>query len=44
MSAAAKLVEQTGGVVAGVAVLVELTELEGRSRLGGYDVHALIQY
>ena len=44
MSAAAKLVEQTGGVVAGVAVLVELTELGGRSRLGGYDVHTLIQY
>ena len=44
MSAAAKLVELTGGVVTGVAVLVELTELGGRSRLGGYDVHALIQY
>ncbi len=44
MSAAAKLVEQTGGVVAGVAVLVELTDLHGRSRLEGYDVHALIQY
>ena len=44
MSAAAKLVEQTGGVVTGIAVLVELMELGGRSRLEGYDVHALIQY
>ena len=44
MSAAAKLVERTGGVVTGVAVVVELTELRGRSRLGGYDVHSLVQY
>ncbi len=44
MSAAAKLVERTGGVVTGVAVVVELTELNGRARLGGYDVHSLVQY
>ena len=44
MSAAAKLVERTGGVVTGVGVVVELTELKGRSRLDGYDVHSLVQY
>ena len=44
MSAAAKLVERTGGVVTGVAVVVELTELRGRERLGGYDVHSLVRY
>ncbi|MCH8206607.1 MAG: adenine phosphoribosyltransferase [Chloroflexi bacterium] len=44
MAAAAKLVEQAGGRVAGIAVLVELTDLDGRSRLEGYDVYSLIQF
>jgi adenine phosphoribosyltransferase len=39
-----ELVEQLGGVVAGVVFVIELTFLNGRDRLGGYDVHALIQY
>ncbi len=39
-----ELVEQLGGTVAGVVFLIELTFLNGRERLGGYDVHALIQY
>ncbi len=39
-----ELVEQLGGVVAGVVFVIELTSLHGRDRLDGYDVHSLIQY
>ena len=39
-----ELVEQLGGVVAGVVFVIELTFLSGRERLVGYDVHSLIQY
>ena len=39
-----ELVEELGGVVAGIAFLVELTLLHGRERLGGYDIQALISY
>jgi adenine phosphoribosyltransferase len=39
-----ELVEQLGGVVAGVVFVIELTFLGGRERLSGYDVHSLIQY
>lgn len=42
--AAIELVEQAGGVVAGVLVLLELLELEGRSKLTGYDVQAIVQF
>lgn len=42
--AAIELVEQLGGVVVGCAFLIELTFLEGRSRLDGYDLQALITY
>jgi adenine phosphoribosyltransferase len=42
--ALAELVEGVGGNVAGFAFLVELEFLEGRRRLDGYDVHALISY
>ena len=38
------LVEQLGGTVAGAAFLVELAFLGGRERLGGHDVHSLIEY
>lgn len=38
------LVEELGGVVAGVAFLAELTFLNGRDQLRGYDVQALIGY
>jgi len=45
-TAAAKcaLVEELGGVVAGLAFVVELTFLPGRDKLGGYDVLSLVQY
>ena len=42
--AATKLVERTGGQVAGLAVLIELTDLKGRDRLGGYELQTLITY
>lgn len=42
--AAAQLVEQLGGTVAGLAFVVELTFLGGRDRLSGYNVFSLLQY
>jgi adenine phosphoribosyltransferase len=39
-----KLVEELGGVVAGVAFIVELTFLPGRARLAPYDVFSLVTY
>ena len=38
------LVEQAGGVVAGCAFVIELAFLDGRARLGEYDVHSLVAY
>jgi len=42
--AMAELVEQLGGKVVGFAFLIELTFLNGRSQIPGYDVLSLIQY
>jgi adenine phosphoribosyltransferase len=39
-----QLVEELGGVVAGVLFVIELDFLHGRDKLGGYDVHSLIHY
>jgi adenine phosphoribosyltransferase len=39
-----KLVEKLGGVVAGIMFAMELTFLNGRETLKGYEVHSLIQY
>ncbi|WP_455661906.1 adenine phosphoribosyltransferase [Pradoshia sp.] len=44
MEATIKLVEQLGGVVAGLAFLVELSYLEGREKLKGYDILTLMEY
>jgi adenine phosphoribosyltransferase len=38
------LVEQQGGVVVGIAFLVELAFLGGRERLAGRDVFSLVRY
>ena len=38
------LVEQIGGRVHGLAFVVELTFLPGRSKLTGYDVYSLLAY
>jgi adenine phosphoribosyltransferase len=44
IDATIKLVEELGGVVAGIAFLIELSYLEGRKNLNGYDVLTLMQY
>ncbi|MDR3592951.1 MAG: adenine phosphoribosyltransferase [Negativicutes bacterium] len=43
-AATAKLVEDLGGVVVGLAFLVELTFLKGRLALPGYEIVSLIEY
>lgn len=44
IDATIKLVEELGGVVAGIAFLIELSYLEGRKKLNGYDVLTLMQF
>jgi adenine phosphoribosyltransferase len=44
IEATIKLVEQLGGVVAGIAFLIELAYLKGRKKLEGYDILALMTY
>lgn len=39
-----ELIEQLGGEVVRIAFLMELKGLEGRKKLDGYDVEAVIQY
>jgi len=43
-AATCKLVEKLGGQVAGLAFVVELTFLNGRDKLPGYDVFSLLEY
>ncbi|HUJ23404.1 MAG TPA: phosphoribosyltransferase family protein, partial [Bryobacteraceae bacterium] len=43
-AAVTRLVEQVGGQVAGIGFVVELTFLNGRQKLAGYDVFSLLQY
>jgi adenine phosphoribosyltransferase len=42
--ATADLVERIGGKVVGIACLIELGFLDGRSRLDGYDLFTLLEY
>ena len=44
LAACTRLVESSGGQVAGLAVLVELEDLRGRDRLQGYDFFSLVSY
>lgn len=44
IEATIKLVEKLGRIVAGIAFLIELTYLEGRNKLKGYDILTLIQF
>ena len=44
MRATIDLVDQLGGVVAGLAFLIELTGLGGRKKLEGYDILTLMQF
>jgi adenine phosphoribosyltransferase len=43
-AAAARMVTELGGTVAGIGFVVELTFLNGRQKLAGYDVFSLLQY
>jgi adenine phosphoribosyltransferase len=43
-AATVKLVEQLGGTVMGVAVVIELSFLNGRETLGAYDLFSLVTY
>jgi len=44
MEAACKLVEKLGAEVVQISFLIELTFLNGRNKLQGYDIHSLISY
>ena len=44
VEAIAGLVEQLGGQVVGINFVIELSFLEGRKRLGDYDIYSLIAY
>jgi adenine phosphoribosyltransferase len=43
-AAAARMVTELGGTVAGLGFVVELTFLNGRQKLSGYDVFSALQY
>jgi len=42
--AAAKLVEKIGGVVAGFAFIIELTDLKGTKEIKNYRYESLVKY
>jgi adenine phosphoribosyltransferase len=44
MKVCCDLVDQLGGELAGIAVLIELAALDGRSRVGRLPLHSVIQY
>jgi adenine phosphoribosyltransferase len=44
IEATIKLVEELGGIVVGIAFLIELSYLEGRKKLDGYDIFTLMTY
>ncbi|MCJ8006940.1 adenine phosphoribosyltransferase [Lederbergia wuyishanensis] len=44
IQATIELVEKLGGVVAGIAFLIELSYLDGRDKLDGYDILSLITF
>jgi len=43
-AATVRLVEKLGGVVAGLAFVIDLAFLNGREKVAGYDVLSLITY
>lgn len=44
ITATIELIKLLGGVIVGIAFLVELAELRGRNRLDGYNILSLITY
>jgi adenine phosphoribosyltransferase len=43
-AAAARMVQDLGGTVAGIGFVIELAFLNGRKKLEGFDVFSLLQY
>lgn len=44
MQACCELVRELGGEIAGIAVMIELSDLKGRDRLKPHEVHSVIKY
>jgi len=44
MAAACKLMEKLNAQIAGIAFLIELTDLKGRDKLTDYNIHTVISY
>jgi adenine phosphoribosyltransferase len=44
MEAACKLVEKLGAEIVQISFLIDLTFLNGKEKLKGYDIHSLIEY
>ena len=44
IAATIDLVQQSGATVVGIAMLIEITALEGRKKFADYPFHTLIQY
>lgn len=44
LSAACNLIEQTGGIVENIVVIIELISLNGKSKVSGKSVHSFLQY
>jgi adenine phosphoribosyltransferase len=44
MAAACRLIEKIGGKIVGITFLIELTELAGRAKLGGYKIKTVMSY
>ena len=44
MEASCRLVEELGGVIAGISLLIELTFLNGIEKLDGRKVEAVLKY
>jgi adenine phosphoribosyltransferase len=44
MQACCELVQDLGGQIAGIAVLIELSGLHGRRRIAPYEVHSVVRY
>ncbi len=44
MAACCRLIERLGGKIVGIAVLIELTFLQGRGQIGNYPLHSVLRY
>jgi len=44
VAAVSKLIEEVGGEVASLNFVIELTDLNGRDKLQGYDINSLVKY